>query len=151
MLLTSFNFCINLCEIIHNLGFYFLNTSADERYYVGKVSFCHQVIFFSLYLYLIMLLFIFFLKRKKFEEERASFYKQQLLTPRKHSTGSRKSKCKLFTVCLFVLFRVVYKLRSDIRGWIVKSVCRETRKQSARPGERQQSRTVDSRPRNHVN
>lgn len=32
-------------------------------------------------------------ERKKFEEERTSFYKQQLLTPlRKHSTGGRKSK-----------------------------------------------------------
>lgn len=31
-------------------------------------------------------------ERKKFEDERASFYKQQLLTPRKHSTGSRKSR-----------------------------------------------------------
>ena len=34
-------------------------------------------------------------KRKKFEEERASFYKQQLLTPsRNQSLGGRKSKCK---------------------------------------------------------
>ena len=48
---TSFNFYINLCEIIHNLGFYFLNTSADERYCVGKVSFVSSSHFF-LYIFI---------------------------------------------------------------------------------------------------
>ena len=39
--------------------------------------------------------YYFIFKRKKFEEERASFYKQQLLTPLwNQSLGGRKSKCK---------------------------------------------------------
>ena len=55
-------------------------------------------------------------KRKKFEEERASFYKQQLLTPlRNQSLGGRKSKCK--ALCeLWVL--IVSPWHSSIFGFV---------------------------------
>ena len=55
-------------------------------------------------------------KRKKFEEERASFYKQQLLTPlRNQSLGGRKSKCKALYE-LWVL--IVSPWHSSIFGFV---------------------------------
>ena len=112
-----------------------------------KWALCHQVIFscISLFNYAFIYIFSWSVRNSKRNghlfTSSNSWHQENILRDQENQNVS----CS--PVFLLFRFRIVYKLRSDIRGWIVK-LCL---KQSAWPGERQQSRTIDSRPRNHIN
>lgn len=114
-----------------------------------KWALCHQAIFFCTSLFNYAFIHIFSWSVRNLKKNGHLFTSGNSWHQENIQRDQENVSCS--PVCLLVLFRVVYKLRSDIRGWIMKSVCRETRKQSARPGERQQSQTIDSRPRNYIN
>lgn len=116
-----------------------------------KWALCHQFIFFCISLFNYAFIYIFSWSVRNLKKNGHLFTSSNSWHQENILRDQENQNVSCSPVCLLVLFRVVYKLRSDIRGWIVKSVCRETRKQSARPGQRQQSQTIDSGPRNHIN